>query len=213
MILAVAVVFGQGAVAKLPRFPYLAAEINAMAKVDQEVRFRLINESGGGKKFSMTTMNEMTAIDKRDTERMKWIVRHFDWPTPAMVGDEASDNAWLLVQHADADHPFQKQCLALIEPLARSHVIKGMHYAYLFDRVQVGDGKLQRFGTQGKDENGLMWIQPVENPKTVDADRKAYGLEPLETYVKLLADAYKEKLAPDWRARLVAPRKPKHEKT
>jgi hypothetical protein len=180
-----------------------------MAKVDQEIRFKLINESAGGKKFSMTSLNAMKAIDQRDTQRMKWIVSKFGWPTPAMVGAEACGNAWLLVQHADEDHRFQKQCLALIEPLARTHVIEGRFNAYLFDRVQVGDGKLQRFGTQGKDEKGFMWIDPVESPKKVDEDRKIYGLEPLETYAKLLADAYKEKLAPDWRARLVPPKKAK----
>ena len=190
-----------------PLYPHLAAEINEMTRVDQAVRVKLIEESAGGKKNSMTTLNEMNAIDHRDTERMKWIVNEFGWPTPEMVGAEACSNAWLLVQHADGDHPFQKQCLALIEPLAKAVVIEGRFYAYLFDRVQVGDGKLQRFGTQGKDADGLMWIQAVENPSRVDAYRKMYGLESLETYAKFIADAYKEKLAPDWRARLVPPKK------
>ncbi|MDR3691104.1 MAG: hypothetical protein P4L46_17115 [Fimbriimonas sp.] len=203
-MLALALAFLQASTSASPQFPYLASEINSMAKVDQEIRTKLIEESGGGKKFSMTTLNAMRDIDKKDTERMKWVVARFGWPTPAMVGEEACGNAWLLVQHADADHPFQKQCLALIEPLARSHVIEGKYYAYLFDRVQVGDGKLQHFGTQGKDENGVMFIDPVEDPRTVDIERKKYGLTPLETYAKQLAEAYGEKLAPDWKDRLIS---------
>lgn len=154
-------------------------------------------------------LKAMDAIDHRDTERMKWIVAKFGWPTPKMVGQEASFNAWLLVQHADADHPFQKRCLRLIEPLARSNVVPGSNYAYLYDRVQVGDGKLQRFGAQGKDENGPAWIDPVEDPKKVNEYRKQYGLGPLEEYAKMLADMYHDKLAADWRERL----KPQKSKT
>ncbi len=178
-----------------------------MAKVDQEIRMKLINEMGGGKRPSKEVFDSLREIDHKDTERMKWIVDKFGWPTPAMVGDEACGNAWLLVQHADQDHPFQKKCLTLIEPLAKGHVIAGRFYAYLFDRVQVGDGKLQRFGTQGKDDKGEMFIDPVEDAKRVDEFRKLYGLDPLETYAKQLADAYHEKLAANWRERLVAPPK------
>jgi hypothetical protein len=192
-----------------PLYPYLAAEINEMAKVDQAIRFKLIDETKDGRKPTMDTIKRMGEIDHKDTERMKWIVQRFGWPTPEMVGKEASGNAWLLVQHADADHAFQKQCLALIEPLARQGVIPGSNYAYLFDRVQVGDGKLQRFGTQGKDIDGMMAIDPVEDPARVDALRKRYGMQPLEEYAKQLADAYHEKLAPDWRERLKAPKMPR----
>lgn len=192
-----------------PLYPHLAAEINEMARVDQEVRTKLIEGSRGTNQFPKATLTAMQEIDHRDTARMKWVVKEFGWPTPAMVGREACGNAWLLVQHADDDKAFQKQCLVLIEPLARTGVIEGRYYAYLFDRVQVGAGKLQRFGTQGKSENDLMFIDPVEDPKHVDALRKRYGLEPLETYMQSLADAYHAKVAPDWRERLTAKPVPK----
>lgn len=189
-----------------PLYPHLAAEINGMAKEDQAVRDKWIAEPTGSETESSPIIRQMRDVDHKDTERMKWIVREFGWPTPEMVGAEAANNAWLLVQHADADRPFQKKCLALIEPLAKSHVIEGRYYAYLFDRVQTGDGKLQRFGTQGAFTDKLLWISPVADPRRVDADRKLYGLEPLEEYAKGLAELYKKQLAPDWRARLIQPK-------
>jgi len=194
---------------KEPLYPHLAAEINAMAKVDQQVRQKLIDQ-GVFSKPTPDGFKEMMEIDHRDTERMKWIVKEFGWPTPEMVGREASANAWLLVQHADADLPFQQRCLELIEPLARTHVIPGSNYVYLFDRVRVNTGRIQRFGTLGKDQGGVVWIQPVEDPKRVDAWRKQYGLEPLEEYAKGLAQVMKEKLAPDWRERLNPPPPKRH---
>ena len=191
-----------------PRYPYLASEINNMTKVDQEIRDKFIQEISGDKQFTAKTAKAMNEIDHVNTERMKWIVLKFGWPTPAMVGVESCSNAWLLVQHADADHRFQKQCLKLIEPLARNHVIEGRFYAYLYDRVAQGENRLQRFGTQGKnDAAGQLIISPVEDPKKVDVYRKEFGLTPIEDYAKFLADLYKQKLAPDWRAKLIAPKK------
>jgi hypothetical protein len=198
----------QSAKADPPLYPHLAAEINQMTVEDQAIRMKWIDALSGKKPDVETLGKQMSEIDHRDTERMKWVVKEFGWPTPVMVGKEASENAWLLVQHADADRDFQKSCLTLIEPLARNHIIRGSDYAYLFDRVQTGAGKLQRFGTQGMDRDGLIWIDPVEDPARVDVYRKQFDLQPLEEYAKSLAEVYKEKLAPDWRKRLIPPKNP-----
>ena len=206
-MLAIFLAFVQATSADRPLYPHLAAEINEMTRVDQAIRNKWIGASTVKGADLKAIVDQMTAIDHEDTVRMKWIVSEFGWPTPAMVGAEASSNAWLLVQHADADLPFQKRCLTLIEPLANNKTIEGRFYAYLFDRVQVGSGKLQRYGTQGKVEEGLAWIQPVDDPARVDTYRKSMGLESLETYLKGLAEVYKAKIAPDWRARLVLPNK------
>ncbi len=189
-------------------YPYLAAEINGMAKEDEAASQFFLSGPTQDKEKRAAELKKLAEIDHRIAERMKWIVAKFGWPTPAMVGREASFNAWLLVQHATGDLPFQKLCLGLIEPLARSKVIPGDNYAYLYDRVQVEDGKLQRFGTQGKNDEVFLWINSVENPDKLDEYRKQYGLGPLDDYAKLLADSYRYKLAPDWRERL----KPKKKK-
>ncbi len=196
----------QSAPTKPPLYPHLASEINQMTVVDQDIRDKFIAALSNKKPELAQVIKQMNDIDHQDTERMKWIVKEFGWPTPEMVGEEASENAWLLVQHADADHPFQKQCLRLIEPLAKKHIVKGADYAYLYDRVQTGDGKPQRFGTQCKVTEGVAFVDPVEDSAHVDAYRKAYDLPPLEDYLKMLADQWKAKIAPDWRERMKPPK-------
>jgi DnaJ-class molecular chaperone len=59
----------------------------------------------------------------------------------------ALHNAWLLVQHMDMDPEFQKWFLNYLDPNQRSE--KGeSDYEYLHDRIQVGMGVPQTYGTQ-----------------------------------------------------------------
>lgn len=186
-------------------YPYLAKAINQMAEVDQAQRNVVIEGKLKGAELN-AAIHGLEEIDAQNTARMKELVGKFGWPTRKMVGAKAAGNAWLLVQHADKDPQFQRACLEKMVPLLKSQEVQPQNYAYLYDRVQVNTGNLQRFGTQGKLENGLAWIQPVENPKRLDAWRKEFGLEPIEEYLKMLAEAYHCKVAPDWRARLTGKR-------
>src|ERR1700722_15130554 len=77
-----------------PQYPYLAAEINQMAKEDQAARQFFLSDTKPDKEKIAAIMKDLAVVDHRDTERMKWIVAKFGWPTPSMVGKEASNNAW-----------------------------------------------------------------------------------------------------------------------
>ncbi len=59
-------------------------------------------------------VTRMLELDRRNTARMQEIVDRYGWPGIAMVGQDGEYAAWLLVQHADRDHAFQKRCLVLI---------------------------------------------------------------------------------------------------
>lgn len=186
-----------------PQNPDLAFEISAMAMADQEVRNRIFNKSKNGQaNFSKAEIQELSAMDHANTQRMKSIVRTYGWPTIALVGKEASSDAWLLVQHADQEPKFQAYCLTLLAPLVKSGEIKETNYAYLFDRVALAQGRPQRYGTQAQMSPNGFFISPVENPQTVDKTRKAAGMPSLEEYLKVLVDAYGGKIDPNWRAKL-----------
>lgn len=58
-------------------------------------------------------------------------------------------------------------------------------YAYLYDRVQVGLGKPQHWGTQTKCQNGKPALDPVDDPETLDARRSALLMPPIDEYLKL----------------------------
>src|SRR5258708_30361017 len=110
----------------------IVSEILTMSEADQHMR-----KSGEWD----------ASLDVKHTERMRQIVAEMGWPSISKVGAAASRQAWLLVQHADHDREFQRMCLALMkaQPTEEVHV---QDIAYLEDRVRVGDGRPQLYGTQ-----------------------------------------------------------------
>src|SRR5579871_187575 len=109
--------------------------IKAMVMQDQEARFRMIGMKPNDPKREVVA--ELSRIDREDTAQMRQIVDQFGWPTISKFGAKTAGDAWLLVQHADLDHPFQRRCLALMKPLLTKKEVSGQNYAYLFDRVSV----------------------------------------------------------------------------
>lgn len=118
------------------------------------------------------------AIDRDATAKMKEVVATHGWPGKRVVGVDGANAAALLVQHADSDLAFQKDCLAKMEPLVQAGEVAGKDYAYLWDRVAIAEGKPQRYGTQLEGDD----IAPLEDPANVDARRKAVGLGTLADY-------------------------------
>jgi len=170
---------------KLPeniQFPDIAEKINSMAKIDQDIRQKEIDdpEFWGGD------------IDKEHTEKIKEIIDEIGWPTISKVGEEASFNAWLLVQHADHDVPFQERCLELMKQESEGEVSKH-DLAYLEDRVRINTGRLQVYGTQFKsveDNNGIFEPKDIEDPDRVDERRKSMGLKTLAENVEEMYRKY-----------------------
>ncbi len=133
-----------------------------------------------------------SSIDVENTQRMKEIIEQIGWPTRSKVGKYASESAWLLVQHADHDRAFQKMCLDLMKAQSAGEVSPA-NIAYLEDRVRVGEGRPQLYGTQFyADEAGNIGPRPIEDPDHVDERRKAVGLQPLSEYAHDVEQSYKE---------------------
>ena len=160
-------------------------EIKEMCVADQEMRRRSM-EMGG-----VIETEEDDTLDFRNTERMKQIVSNMGWPTISKVGAEISNDAWLLVQHADHDVTFQKKCLDLMKQQPEGEVSK-RNIAYLEDRIRVNEGQPQLYGTQFRNEEGAPYgPRPIENPEHVNDRRKEMGMESLEEYTKIMLEKYK----------------------
>ena len=85
-------------------------------------------------------------------------------------------DAWLLVQHADRDRPFQKQCLELLREAVAKKEASGKDLADLTDRVLVGEGKNQIYGTQFITKDGKTTAQPMEDsPDNVELAVPKWG--------------------------------------
>jgi len=136
-------------------------------------------------------VERMAAIDASDTARMREIVKtHGGWPGPDLVSVDGTEAALLLVQHADADHSFQKEMLPLVKKAYRAGSLRGQEYALLQDRVLVAEGKPQIYGTQVTFEDKKPVPKPIEDEAHLDKRRAEMGLPPFAEYLKFLKDMY-----------------------
>ena len=160
----------------------LRDELLRMEAEDQAVAGRLPTTE----EEMRATQAEAESLSVRHVRRIEQMVQRHGWPTRSLVGEEAADAAWVLVQHADHDPAFQRRMLAVMEPHVASGEVKAKHYAYLWDRTHDP----QRYGTQGECVARGVWKpRPIEAPSQVDARRASVGMWPaaLAVYVQMMS--------------------------
>ena len=115
------------------------------------------------------------------------------WVDAGIIEELRPGAAFLLVQHADQDLPFQKAFLVWLEGAYRSGALPpqmGEGVALLTDRVLAAEGKPQRYGTQVLMQGGRVVVKPIEDEANVDARRAEPGLPPMAEYLELLKKMY-----------------------
>lgn len=179
----------------------LANELTAMAAADLALRERLIAEGAlfGGYHA------EMEALHQRHAVRLAQIIDVMGWPARSIVGDEAAEAAWLIVQHAIGAPDLQRRVASSMADAVARGEADPSRWAMLVDRIAVLEGRPQTYGTQHDwDESGRLAPNPIANPDTVDDRRREVGLGPLaEHTASLRARAEHEGDRPpaDWQAR------------
>ncbi|MEM6470396.1 MAG: DUF6624 domain-containing protein [Planctomycetota bacterium] len=181
--------------------PAVRNQLAERVKVDQEIRRKLIEASRPKKNGAMNVptdlITKMAETDKSNTTWLKALIKQHGWLGRSLVGEDGAHDAWLLVQHADLDPAFQKECLRLMTAMPKGEVA-AVDIAYLTDRTLVADGKLQRYGTQCSGINGKTVVNPVEDPVNLNKRRNELGLGTIEEYLETIQSAYsKEKLGND----------------
>lgn len=161
--------------------PALRNELLALVQDDQRARKAYI-----ANQQDEAARNAMMEIDAKTTARMKQVVAKHGWPGASLVGEDGANAAWLLVQHADKDRKFQRECLAKMEPMVKTGEVSARNYAYLYDRVAVADKRPQRWGTQFEGDKPF----PIEDEANVDARRKAIGLPTMAEYAQEMRAMY-----------------------
>jgi hypothetical protein len=183
---------------------WVKSKLQHMVDVDQYARNAAM--SMGAARLSPEETIELTNqlsrrvsdVDARNIQELEPLLAKYGWFTIREFDAAADRNAWLLVQHADADPELQRRVLKILEPLTATGDTSAKHFAYLFDRVAVNlqnpEGrKLQRYGTQGQCSGPGTWDpHPVEDPASLDERRRAVGLEPLVEYQRLFKDLCRE---------------------
>lgn len=182
-----------------PAQPALREELLARMKKDQDVRNRVLTWTMkndlvfGSKEFlekvDQTLLKEMKTVDADNLQWFKSIVSELGWPVRSMVGKDGASAAYLIVQHAVQDRPFQRQCLDLMRGAPKGEV-DPQNIAYLTDRVRLAEGKKQLYGTQPVLKDGRWVVENVEDPDNLDQRRKELGLMPIEEYLKTIAKVF-----------------------
>lgn len=157
-----------------------------MHKKDQAMRWRAFRE-----KWPLAKRMRIRDMDLGHLKILKQIIAKYGWPTFSLVGKRGEKDFWLLVQHADEDKAFQKQCLALLRKAVQKGQAAPASEAYLTDRVLLADGKKQKFGTQFTIKDGTYIPRPLLNPKTVNLRRRQFGLDTIEANLKEMNKQFK----------------------
>jgi hypothetical protein len=136
---------------------------------------------------------EMQVADERNLARLEAIIRQYGWPGRSLVGKAGATTAFLIVQHANAEA--QRKYLPLVQKAAAQGEVEKSAAALLQDRVLMGQGKPQIYGSQltANHDTHQYEFYRIEDEAHVDERRAAIGMEPLADYAKRFGLEYKPK--------------------
>jgi len=188
--------------ANMPTMPVLATELAQINTLDQQYRMmedEVSSKHGRESKEVRTLWDTIHYHDSINLIRVKQILDTQGWLSEKEVGATGNSTLFLVIQHSNL--PVQEQYLPMMRAAVAAGKAKGSYLALLEDRVALGQGKKQIYGSQIVIENatGKYYISPLEDPKNVDKRRAAVGLGPLNEYVSnwdlIWNDAEAEKMA------------------
>jgi len=162
----------------------LRQELLTMVREDQALRQKVVAAPDS------VAVEELRALDRRHTSRLKEIVLAQGWPDTAQVGLDGALAAFVLVQHADQDLAFQAEMLPHVDEAYRRGELPGECVALLTDRVRLASGEPQIYGTQATIVDGSVQIRPVDDPDGLDRRRELMGMIPMAEYKAQLARMY-----------------------
>jgi hypothetical protein len=127
--------------------------------------------------------DEARALGRANSTWLKEVLARIGWFDIGRYGAEASQAAWLIVQHSDHDPAWQREVLEMLRPRVARGDMQGTYFAYLVDRTAVNAGQPQTYGTQGRCVGPGDW-QPntLIDPDNLDRRRAEVGLPPIAEY-------------------------------
>lgn len=182
----------------------LRAELRAVLDEDQKYRKQIEGVEKTNGRDSPQMRDLWKVIQQKDAENLAKVTTTLDqrgWLGPDIVGSDGSSALFLVIQHADLKT--QEKYLPMMRAAVKEKKAQGSSLALLEDRVALGEGRRQTYGSQIRfDEKTKKYcVSPLDDPAHVDARRAAVDLEPLAEYVKhwdiVWDPAEYEKLLPD----------------
>ena len=133
---------------------------------------------------------EKKLIDPKQTDALSEQARPFlediyalyGWPKLSIFDARATNDFGLLVQHQPL--ALQERMLSALKTAVDAGEASKLNYVYLFDRVQVSEGKSQHWGTQSRCVRGRAVLYPADDAGHLEGLRKEAGLDRLADSVK-----------------------------
>ena len=122
--------------------------------------------------------------DSLNLLKIKAILDKYGWLGDDVISGKGNATLFLVIQHSNL--ATQEKYLPMMREAVKNNKAQGSSLALLEDRVALGEGKKQLYGSQiGRDtETQLYYVLPLEDPDNVDKRRAGVGLPPLADYVK-----------------------------
>ena len=176
-----------------PDYNSIAQSIIALKDADLKLRNHLIETGQLWDGYNP----EMEQLHINNAKALNAIIDLIGYPSTDKVGREASDAAWLVIQHAISLPDFMKRCAVVLEEAVAENKASFINLAYLKDRIAVFEGNPQQYGTQFDwDEDGKMSPSPFDDLHKVNERRKAAGLNLLEEQTAIIRARAESEKAP-----------------
>lgn len=178
----------------------LQKELLTIFEDDQKIRKEYMIISKKADKKSLDSISNLMIY--QDSINLIKIIKILDergWVGKNLVGGQASQALFLVIQHADLKDQ-QKYLPMMREAVKKGNANPGS-LALLEDRVALREGRKQIYGSQlaFNPETNKPFLFPLEDPDHVDEKRAGAGLEPLADYLKKMniiwnVETYKKEL-------------------
>lgn len=195
---------------KLPKdFKSISRLLDSIHDEDQKYRKELNLLSKNHEWESDKIKEQWKKIRKSDLENLKIVKNILDkhgWISSSKIGQKANSTLFLVIQHSDQET--QEKYLPMMRKAVENNKANPASLALLEDRVALGKGELQIYGSQiGTDQvTGEIYVLPLLDPVNVNNRRAKVGLGTIEDYVSYWKiewdiEEYLKKL-PKWKEEL-----------
>lgn len=164
----------------------LVAILDTIYQEDQKYRQQIsrIEEKNGWESPEMKALWKI--IDKKDSinlVKVKEILDERGWLGADVIGEQGNSTLFLVIQHSNIET--QEKYLPMMREAVQKKNARPSELALLEDRVALGTGKKQIYGSQISQDpkTGKYYVRPLVDPENVDKRRAEVGLDPIQNYI------------------------------
>lgn len=166
----------------------LQEKLLAIYEADQEPRRELSGLKRNAPEHKVkadSLLRVMHRTDSLNIIEVTGILDQHGWVGRDLVGEKASDAIFIVIQRANLQT--QIKYFPLLKDAVERKVVKAELLAFLEDRIAIGEGREQVYGSQFgfNDETKKYYVLPVKDPHDIDKRRESVGLIPMSEYARM----------------------------